>query len=242
LRPFITILFYFAIGAEVHAGTARINCPTVSVQFGESFAGEITIDSEANVLGAYTLNVMYDANVVTIDSIEGGATPEFSNAPFTNPPDFSSGMSNVSGINSSSLTMPTGVVSVAFVTFETIGEPGSSSMLSLDVVAVVDEDGESIATDSEGCTVMLATPTATPTPSPTDTTTPDVTPTPTPPICPGDCNGDLAVSVEELVLGIQIALGSTELPDCQSFDANHDQSVSVDELVTAVTHALVGCF
>ena len=53
----------------------------------------------------------------------------------------------------------------------------------------------------------------------------------------GDCNGDLDVSIDELVLGVNMALGSAAA-DCTRFDANGDGAVSIDELVAAVRAAL----
>ncbi len=59
--------------------------------------------------------------------------------------------------------------------------------------------------------------------------------------CTGDCNGDGRVSVDELVLGINIALGIEPISACPAFDQNGDQVVTVDELVAAVAIALNGC-
>ena len=54
----------------------------------------------------------------------------------------------------------------------------------------------------------------------------------------GDCNFDFAVTIDELIKGINILLGSFDLPACAQFDRSGDQLVSVDELVTAVNVAL----
>ena len=54
----------------------------------------------------------------------------------------------------------------------------------------------------------------------------------------GDCNGDGAVTIDELVTGVAIALGVTPLAQCPPFDANGDGVVSIDELVRAVAAAL----
>ncbi|HSP97883.1 MAG TPA: hypothetical protein VL049_11645 [Candidatus Dormibacteraeota bacterium] len=59
--------------------------------------------------------------------------------------------------------------------------------------------------------------------------------------CPGDCNGDGAVSIDELVRGVGIALGSTGLGSCPAFDSGADGTVSIDELIAAVNAALGGC-
>jgi len=59
--------------------------------------------------------------------------------------------------------------------------------------------------------------------------------------CLGDCDANLAVTVDELVKGVNIALGTMELGQCGAFDRDQSGTVSVDELVAAVRGALEGC-
>jgi hypothetical protein len=59
--------------------------------------------------------------------------------------------------------------------------------------------------------------------------------------CVGDCAGDGTVAVNELVLGVNMALGRLSLQQCPIFDGNQDEQVSVNELVAAVANALAGC-
>jgi hypothetical protein len=59
--------------------------------------------------------------------------------------------------------------------------------------------------------------------------------------CTGDCNGNGIVSVDELLAGVNIALGVAPLSACASFDTNNDRRVTVDELLAAVNFALTGC-
>ncbi|MBI3785930.1 MAG: hypothetical protein HY270_21260 [Deltaproteobacteria bacterium] len=59
--------------------------------------------------------------------------------------------------------------------------------------------------------------------------------------CVGDCGGDGEVTVEEILTGVNIALGTLPLTSCSNFDANGDGEVTVDELIRAVNAALVGC-
>lgn len=59
--------------------------------------------------------------------------------------------------------------------------------------------------------------------------------------CTGDCDGDATVTVDEIIKGVSIALGTTSLAACARFDAGGDGNVTVDEIVTAVNHALAGC-
>ncbi len=75
------------------------------------------------------------------------------------------------------------------------------------------------------------------------TLTPTATPTwnPTFVACGGDCDGDAAVTVDELVRAVNIALGALPLEDCPSADINGSGTVTVGELITAVSNALNGC-
>ncbi|MBX3025140.1 hypothetical protein KF840_09540 [bacterium] len=59
--------------------------------------------------------------------------------------------------------------------------------------------------------------------------------------CPGDCNGDGQVRVEEMIVGVRIALGEAALGDCPAFDASGDGELSINELVLAVANLLAGC-
>jgi len=63
----------------------------------------------------------------------------------------------------------------------------------------------------------------------------------TPPACPGDCNADGLVTVDELVKGVNIALGILPLDDCAAFDTDGSGTVTVDELIKGVNAALTGC-
>jgi hypothetical protein len=58
--------------------------------------------------------------------------------------------------------------------------------------------------------------------------------------CVGDCNGGGRVEVNELVLGVNIALEARPLTDCPSLD-NGEGRVTVDRLVLAVSNLLNSC-
>jgi len=75
--------------------------------------------------------------------------------------------------------------------------------------------------------------------TPTPTSTPTATRTPLP--CVGDCDNDSAISIDELVVGVRIALGEVDLTDCPSFDFDMDGEVTIDELLQGVRAALLGC-
>lgn len=83
-------------------------------------------------------------------------------------------------------------------------------------------------------------PTHTPTPSPTP---PMATPTPsvTPVACVGDCGGDGAVTVDELLVMVNVALGNIDATACVAGDVNGDGEITVDEILQAVNNALNSC-
>jgi hypothetical protein len=61
------------------------------------------------------------------------------------------------------------------------------------------------------------------------------------PACVGDCNGNQVVAINELILCVNISLGTSQLTSCQACDANNDGTVRINELITAVNNALNGC-
>lgn len=58
------------------------------------------------------------------------------------------------------------------------------------------------------------------------------------PVLTGDCNRNGQVSIDELVRGVNIALDTTPVSECQPFDRVADGRVTVDELVRGVRNAL----
>jgi cysteine-rich repeat protein len=98
------------------------------------------------------------------------------------------------------------------------------------------DDGN--ATGGDGCSDTCMSETGgTPTP------TPIVTPaTPgTPAACAGDCGHDGRVSIDELLLAVNIALGLRDIGACAAGDVDANGRITVDELIAAVQHSLSGC-
>jgi len=60
------------------------------------------------------------------------------------------------------------------------------------------------------------------------------------PICEGDCDGNRRVTVDELIEGVNIALGTAPLTDCLPFDCQSAPDVLVACVVQAVNAALDG--
>ena len=63
----------------------------------------------------------------------------------------------------------------------------------------------------------------------------------TPRKCPGDCDGDSFVTIDELIRGVNIALGNAHVEDCLNMDRSGDGKVTIDELIAAVGASLNGC-
>ena len=60
-------------------------------------------------------------------------------------------------------------------------------------------------------------------------------------VCGGDCDFGGAVSIDEIIRAVNIALGAAGGGTCAAVDTNGDGVVSIDELVASVGHALDGC-
>lgn len=59
--------------------------------------------------------------------------------------------------------------------------------------------------------------------------------------CTGDCDGSETVTVDELMTGVNVALGTSGIDVCPFFDGNFDGTVTVDEVLAGVTADLLGC-
>ena len=61
------------------------------------------------------------------------------------------------------------------------------------------------------------------------------------PTCAGDCSGDGTVAINELLLGVNIAIGLQPVTQCGAFDTDGSNSIAINELIAAVRNALEGC-
>jgi YVTN family beta-propeller protein len=59
--------------------------------------------------------------------------------------------------------------------------------------------------------------------------------------CIGDCNADDAVRIDELILAVNVALGSAGLSSCPTLDIDGNLKVEINELINAVNRAQNGC-
>ena len=60
--------------------------------------------------------------------------------------------------------------------------------------------------------------------------------------CVGDCRGDGEVTINELLIMVNIALDNSPLADCEPGDANGDGTITVNEIIAAVNKALTSCY
>jgi hypothetical protein len=103
-------------------------------------------------------------------------------------------------------------------------------------------DGDAAARTTYEIAVGVATSTPTHTPPlPTPTPTATAVRTPGEETCVGDCGGQAGVTVDELITGVNMALGATPVTVCLAFDANRDLAVTIDEILQAVNNARNGC-
>src|SRR2546429_299132 len=162
------------IPARSQAAQATLGCPG-TVQTGAQFVTEVTVDVGTAPLGSYGITLTYDGAVLTVVSVAGGNTSEFSGTP-TNNKNVCSGINcetRLSTFQNVSTAGPTGVVSVAKVTFGAVASSDAMAVIGLTVRSLFDTGGNPITpVTGTGCTVMITTP-----PSTTTTTTPSSTTT-----------------------------------------------------------------
>lgn len=61
------------------------------------------------------------------------------------------------------------------------------------------------------------------------------------PPCVGDCDGSGDVTVDEVLIMVNIALGTADIAACVAGDADGSGAVTVDEILVAMSNALEGC-
>ena len=139
--------------AESGAAQATLGCPATA-QAGQQFTIEVAIDVGTTPLGAYSIAVTYDPAVLTLASVSGGNTAEFSGKPTTNTP--TPGTTNLSAFQSVSLTSPTGVVSVAMITFSVAATASATTAIGLTVKTLFDTNSTPILpATGTGCSVSV---------------------------------------------------------------------------------------
>jgi len=59
--------------------------------------------------------------------------------------------------------------------------------------------------------------------------------------CPGDCDGSGEVTIEDLLLGVNVAQDTLPYAQCPAFDTDANGDVTIDELLEGVLNSLHGC-
>jgi len=139
--------------AESRAAHATLGCPATA-HAGQQLTIELAIDVGTTPLGAYSIAVTYDPAVLTLASVAGGSTAEFSGNPRPNTP--TPGTTNLSAFQSASLTSPTGVVSVAMITLDVAATASATTAIGLTVKTLFDTNSVPILpATGTGCSVSV---------------------------------------------------------------------------------------
>jgi hypothetical protein len=147
------------------------------------------------------------------------------------------------------LTIPDGSALYTCQVLIAADAPLATYMVTASNVLLSLPDGAELCSGSTNppCTAVNGAVTVTHIPSPTPTLTRTATATATASTtatatavpCVGDCGGDGQVTVNELLVMINIALGNPG--SCAAGDVNHDGQITVNEILLAVNNALSGC-
>jgi hypothetical protein len=77
--------------------------------------------------------------------------------------------------------------------------------------------------------------------APLPTPTPGPSPTPTRNGCAGDCDGNSILTIHEVVMIVNIALGIGRIDSCKAADTDLDKTVTINEIVRAIDNAIDSC-
>ncbi len=121
---------------------------------------------------------------------------------------------------------------------ETVASTPTAPLTATPIASATAADTATPAPTASASSTATALDTGTATATASATATSTTPPTST---CAGDCNGDGSVTINELIAGVNIALGNTAVTSCPSFDRNSDGSVTINELIAGVNAALAGC-
>jgi len=177
--------------AVLGVSTAEVLLPAA----GQTMSTDVTIDTVAP-LGAYSIDISWNAAALQLDSVTGGTTVEFSGLPLCNI-DNVAGTASCAAAQSLSLTTPTGLVSIATLNWTVLDTSGGSESITVSVESLFDATptGAGIASCNPLEVLTLTT------------------------LC-GDVNGDQTINVADalLVAQYQVALRACDDPVLSRFD------------------------
>ncbi len=139
---------------SARAADVFVGVPPFNPDPGQQFTIEVAVDVGADALGSYFIEFLYDPLVVNVVSVDGGASPEFGASPTTDPTSFASGVTPLAAAQGSMLS-PTGIVSVATLTLEAVGQPADDSLLALTVFSLFDGDRVPLSATTFGSSVLI---------------------------------------------------------------------------------------
>lgn len=218
-----------------HAVTEEEFGLCASISIGGNGLGQcIACDVDAN--GSVSVDEVVQARVSNIQGCPGFElpTPTTTSSPTASPSATATPSPTASGTATPSPTATSSPTRTTTAVPSATSVPTSSPTLTSTTVP---------STTPTPTFAPTLTATAVPTQSPSPIVTEVATPTLTPaaPTCSGDCDGNNQVTVDEIVRGVGIALGTLPASACGPFDVNGDHLVTVDEIVRAVGVALSGC-
>lgn len=156
---FIGVLFLLSLTASAFGAVGDITISSPGcIDTGDSFISEVEVNVGNTVLGAYSVTLTFDKDVLEITAVQGGTTSEFSAVPVYSSISTANdtGQINVGYFNAA-VDSPKDLVSILRVTFRGIGLIGASSTLSMTVKDLADPNFNPIAHQVINSTVTVAT-------------------------------------------------------------------------------------
>ncbi len=147
------------------AQTVQLNIGEKVYGVGETVSANLTIDAGNSALGAYDLMITYDPSLLSITQVDPGTSTEFG-APSVANFDNNAGQLLVNDFQSQSLTVPTGVVSVAVIQFQVVAATSRSAIIVTSVNSVQDTNFNEIPVTAQSAQVQLSPGGTEPTPTP----------------------------------------------------------------------------
>ena len=139
-----------ALPVDSRGAQATLRCPQ-TLRDAHQLPVVVTIHVGTTPLGAYSVTVRYDAKFLALASVAGGTTTEFAGTPMTSTP--APGAINIAALQATSLSSPTGGVSIAKITFDVVGS-ASTTTIGLAVNNLFDTNGTGIVrATGTGCTI-----------------------------------------------------------------------------------------
>jgi hypothetical protein len=158
-----------------------LGCPQAVAPNG-TFVADVMVNVGSTPLGAHSFTLTWDRTLVSVTSVVGGSTSEFSSNPTCNVNN-TTGTASCTAFQTASLTGPTGILDIAHVNLTAVGSAGSRPMLTLTINSLFDTQDRSICVQppTNSCSVNID-------------------------LC-GDVNGDRVVNIGDALVVAQYTVG-----------------------------------